>query len=104
MLKDKLVENIINLTGLENTLILRLKIEAKLSEILNYLNRDELDEIILPSVSTVIADCLSNDTKLDNVQSLSEGDMSISFSTVSPYFGRLEAFKVVRGIKHDEEG
>ena len=103
MLKTELIEKVLQLTGKEESEVLKLKIEAKLNEILSYLNRKNLDEEIFPVVCTVIADCITNDNDMGNIQSLSEGDMSISFGCISPFFGRLEGFKKVRGLDDVQE-
>lgn len=98
MPKD-ITETVLKILNKSEDDIIRLKIEARLNEILAYLNRDEVTDSIFAVVCAVIAESLKNDDILGgNIQSYSEGDMSVSFSSLSPYFGRLEPFKVIKGI------
>ena len=98
-MSENIIEAVLTITGLENNEITRIRINSLLIEILAYLNRDEItDEIFYPIV-TVIADCLTSPLEAgDNIQSYREGDMSVSFSNTSPFFGKLDSFKLIRGI------
>lgn len=78
--------------------IIRLKIEAILSEILSYLNRDEVDEQIFSVVCSTISDCIKSDDLGGKIQTLKEGDMQVTYKTDSPFFGKLDSFKKIRGI------
>ena len=96
-MKNRIIDTVFELTGIENTTGARIKIEALINEIMAYVNRDEITEELFPVICTIIVDSF-NSIDFNRVQSLNEGDMSISFLNNSPFFGKLEAFKVVRGI------
>lgn len=99
-MSKNLITTVLQISGKEDNEITRLKIEAELNRILSYLNRTEVTDEMFPVVCLVIAECINNDTeRCDNIQSLSEGDMSVTYSANSPFFGKLESFKVIRGIK-----
>lgn len=98
MPKD-IIDTVLQITQKKDDEVVRLKIDAYLNEILSYLNRDSVDEAMFPVVCLVIADCITNEySNGGKIQSLSEGDMSISYFNNSPFFGRLESFKLVKGI------
>lgn len=96
---ENIIETVLDITGETDSEIIRLKISAILNEILSYLNRKEVTNEIFPTIVTVIAECLkTNELGAFNITSLTEGDMSVSYSTKSPFFGKLESFKLIRGI------
>lgn len=97
-MSENIITTVLNITGRKEDDIIRLKIEAKLNEILSYLNRDDITEEMFPVICMVIAECINSEALGDNIQSLKEGDMSVTYSNTSPFFGRLESFKVIRGI------
>ncbi len=102
MIPENIIETVLKLLNKSEEDISKIYIEAKFNEIMAYLNRDDVTDEMFPVLCTVIASSLKDDViSGGNVQSYSEGDMSVSYSTVSPYFGRLEAFKVIRGIKKE---
>jgi len=97
---ENIINTVLQITNYEDNDMNRLKINAILNEILSYLNRDEISEDIFPSVAVVIAECIKNsEIGAFNITSLSEGDMSVSYVANSPFFGKLESFKLIRGIK-----
>ena len=88
--------------------LLELQIESAIDEILAYLYRDEIPCELERPMATVIANGIktaSFSNGIDgDIQSYSEGDMSISFggglsSSGVKYGGRLEGFKLIRGAK-----
>ncbi|MCD8024529.1 MAG: hypothetical protein LUE64_03245 [Candidatus Gastranaerophilales bacterium] len=96
-MSEDLTETVLQLLGKESDEILVLKIEAKLNEILSYLNRSELTDEIFSSVAVVIADCIKNGD-MGNIQSVKEGDLSMSFANNSSFFGKLDSFKNITGV------
>lgn len=98
-MSEKIIETVLMIAGKEESEILRLRILSLLNEILSYLNRNEITEEMFPVVATVIAECISKDELLTGgIQSFSEGDMSVTYLTNSPFYGKLDSFKVIRGI------
>lgn len=107
---EQIKNNVYTLTGLEKSPKLDLQIESFTAEILEYCYRDELtDNMILP-VSEVIASSLNNQAAVGfdgQIANYREGDMSISFagagstSTDINYSGKLEGFKLIRGLRTD---
>lgn len=79
--------------------ITKLKIGALKNEMLSYMNRKTITEEIFPVMVCAIAECIEKEEITGNVQSLSEGDMSVSYANTSPFFGKLESFKTIRGIE-----
>ncbi len=76
----------------------RLKINSLIAQILSYLNRDDVTDEMFPVVCSVIAELFSG-INSGNVQSFHEGDFSVTFFGKSPFFGKLDGFKLIRGIK-----
>ncbi len=101
-MNDNLAETVLKILNRTEDTKLNLEIEAIKNEILSYLNRNEITNEMFPVMCVVISDIILEKEKLSlNVQSLKEGDLSISYFQTSPFFGRLEGFKLVRGIKTD---
>ncbi len=99
-MQNQLIETVYNMTGLEKNESNSIKITAYINEILSYLNRDDIIPEIFPVMAEVISlGLISNND--GSVQSLSEGDLSITYNNKSPFFGKLDSFKLVRGIKDD---
>ena len=94
---ENIITTVEELLGIQDNNANRLKISAILNQILSYLNRDNITEEMIPVVCSVIVECISKGNS-GNVQSLSEGDRSITFSSPSPFFGKLDGFKLIRGI------
>lgn len=95
----RIKETVLELTGLEDSETLVIKINALYDSILSYLNRKTITEEMIPIVSLVISECLEqNIDNYGNIQSFKEGDLSITFSTNSPFFGKLDSYKLIRGI------
>lgn len=99
-MSKNIIDAVLHILNKERGDILELKIEAYKNEILSYLNRDEITDEMFPSVALAISECIKNDEMGGNIQSLSEGDMSVTYKANSPFFGKLEPFKVIRGIKN----
>lgn len=107
---EQIKNNVYTLTGLEKSPKLDLQIESSIAQILAYCYRDELtDKMVLP-VSEVIASSLNNQAMAGfdgQIANYREGDMSISFagagstSTETKYNGKLEGFKLIRGLGTD---
>ena len=97
-MEKNLVDTVLELAGKEKTDKTELEIQSYLNQILSYLNRTEVSEEMFPVVCFVISDLLNSNIDTGNVQSLSEGDMSVTYFSKSPFFGRLESFKVIKGI------
>ena len=98
-MSEKIIQAVLNITGKKDDETQRLYINALIQEILSYLNRDEITDEMFCSVVSVLVDCLEvAENKCGNIQSLTEGDMSISFLSNSPFFGKLDSFKLIRGL------
>lgn len=97
-MSKEVIETVLQLLNLNEDDIMRLKIEALLNEILSYLNRDEVDEKMFPVVCSIIFDCIKSDDIGGKIQTLKEGDMQVSYKTTSPFFGKLDSFKKIRGL------
>ena len=98
---EEIIEKVLLLTGLERSETILLEINAIYNSILSYLYRDNVENHMIPLVSLVIAECLKqNQSAFGNVQSLSEGDLSVSYASNSPFFGKLDSFKLIRGIEN----
>lgn len=113
MLDLETIENLSTVTSYVYTLLqeeptpaLDLTIEAQIIEVLSYLYRDDIPcelekPMAMAIVSNIKASTVSNGLQGD-ITSYSEGDLSISFgnatSTGIKYGGRLERFKLVRGV------
>ncbi len=109
---DKIKENVYILSETQETPKTDLLIESYVTEILAYCYRDDVIEPMVLPVSEVIASTIQSNsfTGFDgDVSSYKEGDMSITFSTGSSmtaaglkyngkYNGKLEGFKLIRGI------
>lgn len=96
---EELKNMILQLANLEESETLTIKITALYNSILSYLNRDTISNDLFPVVSLVIVECLEQGQNAGcNVQSLKEGDMSITYSVNSPFFGKLDSYKLIRGI------
>lgn len=109
---DKIKENVYILLETQETPKTDLLIESYVTEILAYCYRDDVIEPMVLPVSEVIAGTIQSNsfTGFDgDVSSYKEGDMSITFSTGSSmtaaglkynlkYNGKLEGFKLIRGI------
>ena len=99
--------NVKALLGLETlTSKQELQINIIVDEILQYCYRTELIQEMVNVVSDVVADIMTNSiTANGNVQSYSEGDMSISFAVsqeqIAKYQGKLEYFKKIIGLNND---
>lgn len=99
---NDITETILEILDKKDDDLAKLYVSAKLSEIMAYLNRENLTEELIPVVIDVIVQSFKSDINLaNNVSSYREGDMSVTFSNVSPFYGRLEPFKVISGIKKD---
>ncbi len=99
MQNEQIIEAVLKMNNQEENDIVKLKIEALINEIIFYLNRDKIEDYMFASVVSVISDCLKFSVANGaNIQSYSEGDISVSFSNLSPFFGRLDAFKVIKGV------
>ncbi len=98
MMTKSLVDTVLELAGKEKTYRTELEIQSCLNQILSYLNRNDVSEEMFPVVCFVISDMLNSNINAGNIHSLSEGDMSISYFAQSPFFGKLESFKVIKGI------
>ncbi len=99
MQNEQIIEAVLKMSDKEENETIKLKIEALINEILFYLNRNEIEDFMFASVVSVISDCLKSDIfNGAKVQSYSEGDLSVSFSNLSPFFGRLDSYKIIRGI------
>lgn len=100
-MQNEVIDTVLEITGKTGDKKFLLSVHALLSQILSYLNRDEINDEIFPSVVEVIVNCLeSGDLNSDRIQSLKEGDMSVTYSNLSPFFGKLDSFKVIRGINN----
>ena len=98
---EEIIEQVLLLTGFESSEALIIQINAIYASILSYLYRDNIEDHMIPLVSLVIAECLKqNQSAFGNVQSLSEGDLSVSYASCSPFFGKLDSFKLIRGIEN----
>ena len=105
---DKIKENVYILSETQETPKTDLLIESYVTDILAYCYRDDVIEPMVLPVSEVIASTIQSNsfTGFDgDVSSYKEGDMSITFSTGSSmtaaglkYNGKLEGFKLIRGI------
>lgn len=105
---DKIKENVYILSETQETPKTDLLIESYVTEILAYCYRDDVIEPMVLPVSEVIAGTIQSNsfTGFDgDVSRYKEGDMSITFSTGSSmtaaglkYNGKLEGFKLIRGI------
>ena len=99
MQNEQIIEAVLKMSDKEENETIKLKIEALINEILSYLNRSEIEDYMFASVVSTISDCLKVDFfNGAKVQSYSEGDLSVSFSNLSPFFGRLDSYKIIRGI------
>lgn len=104
---QKIKEYVLTLGEFEDTMKLDLQIQMMINEALAYCYRDDVPELMELPLADVIATQLKTmeDTGFNgDVASYSEGDMSVSFNT-SPstaskayYGGKLEAFKLIRGV------
>lgn len=105
---DEIKKNVYILSELEQSPKLDLQIESLIREILAYCYRDDvIEEMVLP-VSEVIANSLNNKEAFGidgDISSYKEGDMQVtlggSVNTAigkSHYGGKLEAFKLIRGL------
>ena len=100
MQNEQIIEAVLKMNNEEENELIKLKIEALINEILFYLNRDKIEDFMFASVVSAISDCLKVDfVNGAKVQSYSEGDISVSYSNLSPFFGRLDSFKVIKGVE-----
>lgn len=97
-MSKNLIETVLYILNKDDE-ITKLKIRALINNILSYLNRDEITEEMFPVVACTVAECIKQEELTGNVQSFSEGDVSVSYANTSPFFGKLDSFKVIRGIK-----
>lgn len=104
MQNEQIIEAVFEMCNKEETPILKLKIEALINEILSYLNRSEIEDYMFASVVSTISDCLKVDFfNGAKVQSYSEGDISVSYANLLPFFGRLDSYKLISGVKDVQE-
>ena len=107
---EEIKKNVYILSETEQSDKTDLQIESYVREILAYCYRDDIIEPMVLPVSEVIASTL-NSTALaggfdGNVSSYKEGDMQITFGsnystsngTTTKYNGKLEGFKLIRGL------
>ena len=95
----KIIKAVLDITGQEDDNKTHLYINSLVNQILAFLNRDEITEEMFPVIVSVIVDYLENSAvDTGNIQSLREGDMSVSYISKSPFFGKLDSFKLIRGI------
>lgn len=101
-MSDNIIDAVLKILNRKEETKLNFEIEALKSEILSYLNRDDITDELFPVMCTVIADMILQKEQLKgSVLSVKEGDLSVTYSSNSPFFGRLEGFKLIRGIKTD---
>lgn len=104
---DEIQKNVYILSGLTKDDRTDLQIESYVREILAYCYRDDIIETMVLPVSDVIAEALTKAQQLGisgDISSYKEGDMSVTFGSVntlvgkSYYNGKLEGFKLIRGL------
>lgn len=100
---EKVLENIIILTGQEIDKKLELQIQAIIAECLAYCYRSDIPEAMILPLSDVVANELQKRNAFDidgDITSYKEGDMSITFggATGQAYNGKLEPFKQIIGV------
>ncbi len=95
---EKLIEQVLQITGMEESDVIKLKINGLYIAILSYLNRDDITDEMIPLISLIIAECLEQNIESDLIQSYHEGDLSVTYSKQSPFFGKLDSFKLIRGL------
>ena len=107
---DEIKKNVYILSGMEQSDKTDLQIESYVREILVYCYRDDIIEAMILPVSDVIASSLTSTALAGGfdgtVSSYKEGDMQISFGsnytssngTTTKYNGKLEGFKLIRGV------
>ena len=86
-MNDNLAETVLKILNRTEDTKLNLEIEAIKNEILSYLNRNEITNEMFPVMCVVISDIILEKEKLSlNVQSLKEGDLSISYFDLNQHF------------------
>lgn len=104
---DEIQKNVYILSGLTKDDRTDLQIESYVREILAYCYREDIIEPMVLPVSDVIAEALKKAQQFgisSDISSYKEGDMSVTFGSVntlvgkSYYNGKLEAFKLIRGL------
>ena len=105
---DKIKNYVYILLGQEQSEKLDLQIEMLVDEVLAYCYREDIPEEMEKPVADVIATELKAKGSFGSfegqVQSYSEGDMSVSFatsttaSTGTKFNGKIERFKLIRGL------
>lgn len=107
---DEIKKNVYILSGLEQSDKTDLQVESIVREILAYCYRDDIIEPMVLPVSDVISTSLKSAAFTNgiegNVSSYKEGDMQIAFGsiystsngTTTKYNGKLEGFKLIRGL------
>ena len=100
---EKVLENIIILTGQEIDKKLELQIQTIIAECLAYCYRSDIPESMVLPLSNVVANELQkrNAFGIDgDITSYREGDMSVTFggATGQAYNGKLEPFKQIIGV------
>ena len=103
---DTVKEYVYTLGGFEQTDKLNLQIRAIIDECLAYCYRSDVPELMELPLAEVIVDKIQKKSLIGvegDVQSYSEGDMSVSFKSTentigkSFYNGKLEPFKLIVG-------
>lgn len=106
---ETIKQNVLTLTGLEDSPKLDLQIQMIIDECLAYCYRDDVPAQMELPLSDVIANEIQTRDIIGidgNVTSYKEGDMSISFGNSTnanssiqyKYNGKLEAFKQIIGV------
>lgn len=102
---EKVKIGVIELGGFEDTKKLDIQIKMIIDEVLAYCYRENIpDNMVYPLVDVIIGEINKKSMVIEgDVTSYKEGDMSISFgSNVSAsgvkYNGKLEGFKLIRGL------
>ena len=104
---ETIKQNVLTLTGLEDSPKLDLQIQMIIDECLAYCYREDVPTQMELPLSDVIANEIQTRGIIGidgNITSYKEGDMSINFgnsstsTTSSKYNGKLEAFKRIIGV------
>lgn len=104
---EKIKGYILTLGEFENTTKLDLQIQALINECLAYCYRSDVPECMELPLADVVVNEIQKRGLLGvdgDVSSYSEGDMSVTFSSVNTaigksfYNGKLEPFKLIRGV------